>query len=447
MPIGHNDSITWAALRGLHRRRNLPAVEKYISRLARRGVTVLRLMLEYAEADNRYLEKPAGSWNAHMLQAWDDLVALAEKYGLRLLLTPFDTFWMWNRWSRHPYNRKNGGPCADRARLLLCPETRAAIKSRLALAVQRWGGSGAVFAWDLWNEIHPSHAENSAAAFGEFVEDVSTSVRSLEERLYGRTHPQTVSIFGPHMVLEPERIMGCIFRHPCLDFASTHFYEEGTIDFPSNTIDAAISTGRLMREALAEIRDRRPFFDSESGPIHTFKDHKITLSEPFDDEYFRHMQWAHFAAGGAGGGMRWPYRRPHILTRGMHEAQGALARFVPLVDWARFRRRNLNEEVQAFGQGRLAVFACGDDDQAVIWLLRRDTIRSDGRLDRRAAEVRPQVAVPGLRPGRYRVTGWDTAHGAARGEIEAVVALGGGLCFETPAFVTDLALAIRRAAA
>src|SRR5205085_9840294 len=124
-----------------------------------------------------------------------------------------------------------------------------------------------------------------------------------------------------------------------------HLYEEDTIDFPRDTVVPAISTGRLIREALAEIRDGRPVFDSEHGPIHTFKDHGRSLFEAFDDEYFRHMQWAHFASGGAGGGMRWPNRHPHHLTAGMHAAQQALARFTPLVDWRRFGRRNLNAEV------------------------------------------------------------------------------------------------------
>ena len=78
----------------------------------------------------------------------------------------------------------------------------------------------------------------------------------------------------------------------------------------------AISAGRLVREALAEITDDRPFLDSEHGPIHTFKDHGITLPEAFDDEYFRHIQWAHLASGGAGGGMRWPNRAPASADAG-----------------------------------------------------------------------------------------------------------------------------------
>ncbi|TIL77742.1 MAG: hypothetical protein E5Y81_12695, partial [Mesorhizobium sp.] len=43
----------------------------------------------------------------------------------------------------------------------------------------------------------------------------------------------------------------------------------------------------------------------------------ICTSPELPTEYFRHLQWAHLAAGGAGGGMRWPNRSPHVLTPGM----------------------------------------------------------------------------------------------------------------------------------
>ena len=79
-------------------------------------------------------------------------------------------------------------------------------------------------------------------------------------------------------------------------------------------------SAELVGEALAEITDGRPFFDTEHGPIHTFKDTASTLPEAFDDEYFRHIQWTHLASGGAGGGMRWPNRNPHTLTPGMRRA-------------------------------------------------------------------------------------------------------------------------------
>jgi mannan endo-1,4-beta-mannosidase len=408
--------------------------------LAAHGVTCLRLMLEYSQSESRYLEQPAGRFKPNMVRLWDDMLALCERHGLRVLLTPFDTFWMWKRWARHPYNRRNGGPCAVRKRLLVCPETRAAVRARMEFATRRWGASGVIFAWDLWNEIHPAQAGDSPAPLAGFVSDVGAFLRDLETRVHGRPHPQTVSAFGPQLALHGADMFECVYRHPGLDFASIHIYEEGAIDFPRNTVDAAISTGRLVREALAEIPDTRPFFDSEHGPIHAYKDHHRTLPAAFDDEYFRHMQWAHFASGGAGGGMRWPNRNPHRLTPGMRVAQRALSGFLPLIDWRRFSRANWSAAVEVSAPG-FAAFACGTRDQAVVWLLRTGITGPDGRVRRDAPPLAPCIALPEMAPGRYRIAAWDTEAGVPGVETELVHS-GGRLAFAAPPIVTDMAFAV-----
>jgi hypothetical protein len=442
-PVGQNDAISWVELKGLLRRRDLPSVERHLRWLRDHGVTVLRLMLEYAEGRSHYFERPAGRFNPALVQLWDDAIALCERLGLRLLLTPFDTFWTWLAWDHHPYNRANGGPLDHPSRLLLDADTRTLIKNRLTFAADRWGGSGAVFAWDLWNEIHPAQAEGRAEVFDAFISDLSGTVRQVELARFGRSHPQTVSLFSPELDLQPHLdLAGPIFRHPDLDFASLHVYSRGAIDNPRNTVDAALAMGAITRRALGEIRDARPFFDSEHGPIHTFKDRELTLPEAFDDEYFRHMQWAHLASGGAGGGMRWPNRHPHVLTRGMRRAQSALSRFLPLIDWPRFQRRNLNREIVS-SHREVAVFGCGDAQQAVVWLLRRGPQTADGSLDPAAAAIHTLVRVPGLAPGRYRVTAWRTDLGEAAGSWE-IPTERRALIFEPPGFSADLALAIRK---
>lgn len=442
-PIGQNDAITWPELAGLFRGRDLPGVEAHLRWLVEHGVTCLRLMLEYAQVRHRYIERPIGTTVPSMVRLWDTLFALCERVGLRILLTPFDTFWMWRHWKWHPYNLLHGGCLEHPSQLLTAPAARAAIKERLRFAVERWGGSGALFAWDLWNEIHPAQAGDSADCFGEFIESLSRYVRGLETRLYGRSHPQTVSLFGPELEWRAQMpLRDPIFRHPDLDFASIHIYEEGTIDYPRNTVDPALAVGRIVRAALAEIRDARPFFDSEHGPIHSFKDHHVVLPEPFDDEYFRHMQWAHLASGGAGGGMRWPNRHPHVLTHGMRRAQRALAGFLPLIDWTRFRRRNLNDEIEV-STPAVAAFGCADEAQAVVWLLRRDTIGANGMLDRRAAAVPLRLRIPGIAARPARATVWDTQAGAARGRLDAMPDPDGILAVEIPELSTDLAIALR----
>lgn len=438
-PVGQNDAITWPELAGLYRRRDLPAVERHLRHLRDHGVSVLRLMLEYCHREHRYLERPAGRFVPAMVALWDDLVGLCRKLGMRLLLTPFDTFFLWRRWRFHPYAQSNGGPCAARTRLLTCRATREAVKARLGFATARWGGDGTVFAWDLWNEMHPAHAGGDESAFNDFIGDVGPWLRAAEMRLHGRAHLQSVSVFGPELRATPA-LNAPIFRHDALDFASSHFYAHGTINDPRDTVAPALACGRLVQEALAEIADDRPFLDSEHGPIHAFKDRHRTLPEPFDDEYFRHMQWAHLASGGAGGGMRWPNRHPHVLTTGMRRAQRAMAAFLPLLDWQCFRRRNLTDEIDVSAPD-VAALGCGDARQALVWLLRRGPLLPDGRLDpRRTGPV--SLRVPGLAPGRYRVTPFDTREGRAGAPAHAEATGNGVLATALPLLGPDLALAI-----
>lgn len=446
-PIGHNEAISWPNLAPLFRDGDPAPVDRHLASLARRGITVLRIMLDYAQFDRWALERPVGRFRPVLVGRWDLFMRLCAIHRIRLLITPFDTFWMWMRFKRHPYNAALGGPLAHPSQTLLCPRTRDAIKARLSFAVRRWGASGVIFAWDLWNEIHPAHGGDSAEPFLPFIADLSQHVRAEEQRLFGRSHLQTVSLFGPelvwraHMPLEEP-----IFRHPALDFSTIHIYREGTIDDPSNTVDPAVSMGEIVASSIAATVPGRPFLDSEHGPIHRFKDHKHTLPAPFDDEYFRLMSWAHLASGGAGGGMRWPNRSPHVLTEGMHEAQGAMARFLPLIDWARFDRRVVSREVELseggrpIGPAQVARFAVASDDQAVLYLIRRDGLAADGRIEPDLKPRSLRVCVPGLNAGCYRITSWSTLRGEPLGS--AVERLDGGW-FALPPLSGDLAVAIR----
>jgi len=437
-PIGQNDAITWPDLAGLFRRKNPGDVEGHLAYLSDHGVTCIRIMLEYCQSENRYLEKPVGKFQPNMVQFWDDLFILCEKYKLRILLTPFDTFWMTRRWKFHPYNQLNGGPCKAKTQLLTSPSTIEAIKNRLTFAAERWGGSGALFAWDLWNEINPAHASRKTEGFYHFIEEISNHLRKKEMQLYGKSHPQTVSIFAP--LLHKYDVNELIFKHPNLDFASTHFYEEKTINYPKNTVDAAVATGDMVREALPHLPAKRPFLDSEHGPIDYFSKRKKNLPEHFDDQYFLNMQWAHLASGGVGGGMRWPYRHPHVLTHGMRRAQRNLARFIELIEWHRFERKNLSQEI-VNDSVDIAVFACGDHSQAVVWLLRTKVKNSKFRtVTDTVCSV--DISVPNLKAGMYKIHFWDTISGELN--VEEITKGQGSLQLKFSFSSSNIAVAMTR---
>ena len=141
--------------------------------------------------------------------------------------------------------------------------------------------------------------------------------------------------------------------------------------------------------------------------------------------------------------MRWPNRSPHALTKGMRRAQQALAGFLPLVDWTGFRRAGLNSAIESSSEA-VACFGCGDDAQAVIWLLRKDSIGQNGTLCTDGRPLNVRIRVPGLSAGRYSVTGWDTREGRICAVFEAKKNSERFLPLQVPPFVADLALAISR---
>jgi hypothetical protein len=439
--VGANDAITWPGLNGLFRRRDLASVERYLHGLADDGVTILRLMIEYAQVDARFFERPAGRFNPAMVRLWDDLFALCEQAGLRVLLAPWDNFWMARRWHRHPYNAIHGGPAAGPWAFFSDPATIDATIRRFQFIVERWGGSGVLAAWDLFNEIDPYWGGTHAQQW-EVVTRISDAIRGVEQRAWGFTRPQTVSIFGPAPTPEYEDL---IFRHPDLDFATTHIYSAGTIDYPENTVAPAQTMAQWVRHALERCAPNRPYTDSEHGPIHLFNDHKRMLPEPFDDEYERHLMWAHLATGGAGSGMRWPARRPHVLTAGMRRAMLSLRSFLPALDWRHFTPYHAVDDIALSAEGWL-VFACRDDRQALIWLLRGDRgAVLPNVLPRDETTTNLGLTLRGLMPGNYRIVCWNTAEGRAASEGCAAVDADRLLRIDLPPFVNDLALAIRPA--
>ena len=118
----------------------------------------------------------------------------------------------------------------------------------------------------------------------------------------------------------------------------------------------------------------------------------------------------------------------------------ALADFLPLLDWPRFRRRTLHRKLHVFGP-HVAALGCADEAQALLWLLRTKPLLPNGQVDPAIADG-ATLRWP-MPDGSYRATLWDTRTGRAPGAVDAQAA-GGTLTLDVPAFAGDLALAVRR---
>jgi mannan endo-1,4-beta-mannosidase len=276
-------------------------------------------------------------------------------------------------------------------------------------------------------------------------------VKTYELERWGKRHLLTVSHFGH----TPEGgYIDLLLRHPELDFATTHVYDQagGSVQNPDNTVDGALVMQEAVRYAYAHMTDVRPYTDTESGPIHAFMTGHRPLPEAVDAEYYHNMSWAHLATGGAGSGMRWPFRHPHTLTPGMHAVQQGMARFLPALDWVAFSPHPLEAPQlrvipRAAGDASepsavpVLPFGCGDGEQALVWLLR----------DTRA--VTPTAPLPaldlclgGLQSRGYVATFWETYQGVPVGEYRFRLDQGDTAGrIPLPAVGRDLAVAVRPA--
>ena len=425
--VGQNDGYPWPGLDRLWLYGDVAHTDSYIKDLRAHGVNVMRIMVEYAQSPSQFLENPLGTYSPSVVAFWDRFLPICERYGMTVLMTPWDTFWMNKPWSANPYNALNGGPCETVRDFITNPKARAWQKARFKYIIDRWGDSKAIFAIDLLNEFD-IWWEASAEERADWIEEMAAYVESYERQKWGTRHMLTVS----SAAAQPGGIVGdIIYRHPLFDFANTHQYYGGTVNDPQNIIDPALSVNGGIKYSLAQCADGRPYTDSESGPIDNWIE-----DEAWDNLYFRFMAWAHFASGGTGTGMRWPYRTPHYLTAGMHDAQLAVSRVSKGLDWRSFNPGNADSRLIVYPAGMIGM-GCADNRQGVAW------IAQDVRVAPAHNINGAQLTFTGFDDGRYVVTCWNPVTGSVQTRTQRQP-VAGNLIVPLPTIPLDVAVTVRR---
>lgn len=365
IPLGYNHNPDWPKFIESDPSRpgyNPKITEDFFAHLARSGVNVVRIMLE-TPATGGFFENPVGTFVPGHIRWIDNIVTAARHHKIKLLMTPWDTFWMNKTWEKSPYNHLNNGPVVEKIDFLTNREVIETQKKRWKYIIDRWGNSGVVFAWELMNEIDiwwgasPKQVE-------EWIKEVSVFIRDYEQRKWGRRHLITVSTAQPM----PEGILGDVaYRMPGLDFAQTHLYI-GASRAPSEPIQPAIDIAHGVRFSLAARKDLRPYIDGEDGPID-----KWISNERLDDQVFHNMIWAHLSSGGAGSGFRWPYRHPHHLSEGMYKALSRMSTFVKGAPWTGIWASTTEKPSVKVPNDRIA-FSTGGAEAAIVWTTSRGDV-------------------------------------------------------------------------
>jgi mannan endo-1,4-beta-mannosidase len=315
------------------------------------------------------LEKPIGTFRPEHVRWIDHIVTFARKENIKLTITPWDTFWMNNGWDVCPYNDKLGGPVVNKIDFITKPEVKEAQKKRLKFIIDRWGNLGDIFCWELINEGDIWWGA-SPEQLRDWVCEMASFVRDYEKKKWGKNHMLSFSTASPM----PGGALGdAAYRLEGMDFSTTHLYI-GVSRAPSEAIGPALTTNEGVRYALKNIKDRRPYMDSENGPI----DRWIGDGK-FDNEVFHNMSWSHLASGGAGSGLRWPYRNPHHLSEGMYQTLSYMSKFALQAPWQKIYSEgdgNLKVDVP---ESRIAM-AYGSPKAAILWSASKTEAAEDTQL-------------------------------------------------------------------
>ena len=343
VPIGYNHNPDWTEFGHAN-----PMAEEYdpkradawCAKLQRNGVNLLRMMVETPPSGD--LEDPIGVFSPEHMIWLDTVVRAARDHGIRLMLTPYDTFWMNLRADTSPYWKANGGPLdpARKSEWYTNPKIREAQKRRNHWLIDRYGNLDTVFCWepmneaDIWWDATPAQLQN-------WADDIVADAKAYQRKRWGTDRLFSISTANSM----PAGDLGAFaYRRPDLDLANTHLYIGAARKAPKNASDVIAPEAEGVRHALEEMRDNRPYIDTENGPIDGW-----IADERLDNAVFHDQSWSHLASGGAGSGLRWPYRNPHHLTDGMLASLKTMRRFADAVNWSKLTGKTIPMETVSYG--------------------------------------------------------------------------------------------------
>ncbi len=260
-----------------------------------------RLNLDWKSATRGPSPAP-GTLDLDVAQSWDELLASAEQNHVYVQLVlqhhgQYSTRTNPN-WPENPWNAANpGGFLKSPEDFFTSVEARRLTKAKYRYIVARWGWSPAIFAWELFNEVHWVDAMATAegeAKVGAWHTEMAAWLRSVD----GYHHLVTTSTEN--------------LQSPCyaaMDFYQPHLY-------PADLILAA------RQVALPHGVADRPVFYGEEGDDH------LAVSEEVKKSGAAIVPAAWAGLFGVARLPAQPWLGADILRQNRVRELGALARFI-----------------------------------------------------------------------------------------------------------------------
>jgi hypothetical protein len=315
VPVGEN--MAWAAGPA-----PLADYARWLQGLGDAGGNWARLFLSHGEKGQEWSAPPTerpgvgtylglGRYAQDNAARLDQVFRLAELSGVRLMLC-IGSFYEFTQggffnegcWVSNPYNAANGGPCATPDDFWTDPAARRLYRQRLRYLIARWGYSTSLFAWEFWNEVPATPAEEAWVTEMAACLKRTDPYRHLVSTTYGKD---------------------ATWQCPAVDFSMDHLYGQANIaDFAP----------QIQAMTADHLRFGKPYLPAEFGIDWQTGDERW---DPAGTGLNMHNgAWAALMSGAAGTTMLW-YWDSYVEPRNLYHVLSPVRAFADTVDWAHTR--------------------------------------------------------------------------------------------------------------
>ena len=381
-------------------------VTNYLDSLKAEGITVMRLFLEdyslsvkgdgnFNNSNGAYwVEFPKGNYNSDMAEFLVDILRLCSARGIYVIITPFDTFYYDDYFSRTAWASGNGGPLSNINEFFTSTEALAMCKARwtwVINTVSRSGYADMVFGWEVLNEwdswewtLANADANTDAAIRADFVGKLAEHIKSLDHEHMILTSTTT---------LDPRGALAAFNSYTHLfDASLPHLYFPGNREpwnNPAQFLDTAIfkEQSRSISWWTLNQLNRKPVLNGEWGPSDGWMpdpsnpSYFSSFQEEDDELITRRLWFAELAGGAAGPGIRMPggvraFSNGLRLSENMLGTAKTLSAFVengskqPVFDFTDFSSQKMDGNISISGTAaEIMSSGCTDGKKGLLYLV------------------------------------------------------------------------------
>lgn len=195
--------------------------EYYFKKMQAAGINITRIWMCPWNLSFEWQETGLGRYNLETCKRLDEILALAEKYGIFIILC-MDYhgiarkglgYFRENRWLVNPYNKINGGPCVEGADLFTSAEAKEHFKRKYKYVVSRFGHSSKLATWEFYNEA--DLMAGKSIPVNRWHVEMAEYVHSID------AHDRLISTSGTRDF--PEKLVDA-FKSPAMDYVMYHRY-------------------------------------------------------------------------------------------------------------------------------------------------------------------------------------------------------------------------------